>query len=302
MSPATYLPNPEIFVRGHAVVGEGPVVDQRTGELLWVDIPAGVLSRSPLARPGSAPRSASVVARAGMSLGAVAVRDRGGYVAAVGAGLGVIGADGAVDGGLALTVVHPVLPEPDRRMNDAKCDPAGRFWAGSTTLGFPPGGGALHCWDPDGGVRTALRGLDLPNGLGWSPDGSRFYLADSVRRVVLTAPFDPATGRLGPVRELLRYGSRDGMPDGLCVDEDGCLWIAVWGAGEVRRHDPRGRRLAVLRMPVSQPSSCAFGPDGTLYVTSASDGLRPGAEPLAGSVFALPSTAFRGAAVGTFGG
>ncbi|WP_329372367.1 SMP-30/gluconolactonase/LRE family protein [Streptomyces sp. NBC_00669] len=311
MSPATSLPAPEIFVRGHAVVGEGPVIDPRTNELLWVDIPAGVLSRTPLAAggsasgsadgsaDGSAPGSASVVARVGMSLGAVAVRDRGGYVAAVGAGLGVIGAAG---GGPALTVVHPLLPEPDRRMNDAKCDPAGRFWAGSTTLGFPAGGGALHCWDPDGGMRTALRGLDLPNGLGWSPDGSRFYLADSVRRVVLTAPYEPAAGRLGPLRELLRHDRRDGMPDGLCVDEDGCLWIAVWGAGEVRRHDPRGRLLAVLRLPVSQPSSCAFGPDGTLYVTSASDGLRHGAEPLAGSVFALPGTAFRGVAVGTFAG
>ncbi|SEG53281.1 Sugar lactone lactonase YvrE [Actinacidiphila yanglinensis] len=310
MSPASSLPAPELFARGRAAVGEGPVVDHRTGELVWVDIPAGVLVRSPLGAPGSP----SVAARVGMSLGAVAVRDRGGYVAAVGAGLGVIGPPGtaggtgpgagtdAGGGSLALTVVHPVLPAPDLRMNDAKCDPAGRFWAGSTTLAFADGGGALHCWDPSGGVRTALRGLTLPNGLGWSPDGSRFYLADSVRRVVLTAPFDPADGRLGPVRELLRWDSADGMPDGLCVDQDGCLWIAVWGAGEVRRYDPRGTCLAVLRLPVSQPSSCAFGPDGTLYVTSASEGLRPGTEPLAGSVFALPCTAFRGVPAGTFAG
>jgi sugar lactone lactonase YvrE len=309
-----HLPAPEVFVRGRAVVGEGPVVDERTAELVWVDIPSGILRRAALAGGGPA----AVAARAGMSLGAVAVRRSGGYAAAVGAGFGVIGPTGADnpsgaggvgagsgEGGAAgeLTVVHPVLPEPERRMNDAKCDAAGRFWAGSTTAGFPEGGGALHCWDPaDGGVRTVVTGLALPNGLGWSPDGRRFYLADSVLHVVFTADFDPEEGRVGPLRELVRLGASDGMPDGLCVDQDGCLWLAVWGAGQVRRYDPRGGCVAVVPMPVSQPSSCAFAPDGTLFVTSASDGLPPGAEPLAGSVLALPTTRWRGVPIGTFAG
>lgn len=292
MSPPVSLPAPEVFVRGSAVVGEGPVVDHRTGELLWVDIPSGVLNRAPLEGDGGPVEAA----RVGMSLGAVAVRRRGGYAAAVGAGLGVIGVDGA------LTVLHPLLPEPERRMNDAKCDAAGRLWAGSTTYGFPAGGGALHCWDPDGTVRTVVSGLTLPNGLGWSPDGRRFYLADSVRHVVFAADFDPADGHVGPLRELLRLDGRDGMPDGLCVDRDGCLWVAVWGAGQVRRHDPDGACRAVLQLPVSQASSCAFGPDGTLYVTSAREGIAPGAEPLAGSVFALPATRWRGVPVGAFAG
>jgi sugar lactone lactonase YvrE len=289
MSPVLTLPGPDIFVRDRATVGEGPVVDGRNGELVWVDIPAGELRRVPLDAPG-APRTV----RVGMNLGAVALRDRGGYVAAVRDGLGIIDAD-------RLTLTEPVLPQPDRRMNDAKCDTAGRFWAGSTTMDFQPGRGALLCWDPDTGVREVLHGLTLPNGLGWSPDDATFYLADSMARVLLAAPYDGSTGTIGELRQLVTLGSRDGLPDGLCVDDEGHIWLAVWGAGQVRRYDPRGRQVAVVTLPVSQPSSCAFGPDGVLYITSAAEGTSPDREPLAGSVFAL-STEYRGVSVGSFRG
>lgn len=289
MSPVLTLPVPDIFVRDRATVGEGPVVDGRGGEFAWVDIPAGELHRVPLDAPGT-PHTV----RVGMNLGAVALRDRGGYVAAVRDGLGIIDAD-------RLTLTEPVLPQPDRRMNDAKCDTAGRFWAGSTTMDFQPGCGALLCWDPDTGVREVLHGLTLPNGLGWSPDDATFYLADSMARVLLAAPYDGSTGTIGDLSQFVTFGSDDGLPDGLCVDEEGHIWLAVWGAGEVRRYDPRGRQVAVVTLPVSQPSSCAFGPDGVLYITSAAEGTSPDREPLAGSVFALP-TEYRGAVVGSFRG
>jgi sugar lactone lactonase YvrE len=280
------LPAPDVFVRDRATVGEGPVVDGRSGELAWVDIPAGELHRVPLG--GGAPRTTGI----GMNLGAVALRDLGGYVAAVRDGFGFVDDD-------ELSLVQPVLPQPEFRMNDAKCDRTGRFWAGATTMDFQPGRGTLLCWDPDAGVRTVLDGLTLPNGLGWSPDDATFYLADSMTHVLLTAPFDRDTATVGELRQLTAVD--DGLPDGLCVDEDGHVWLAVWGAGEVRRYDPAGRPDAVVRLPVSQPSSCAFGPDGTLYITSAAEGISPDREPLAGSVFALP-TAFHGAPVGTFRG
>jgi sugar lactone lactonase YvrE len=289
MSQIVTLPIPDILVRDRATVGEGPVVDGRTGELAWVDIPAGELRRVPLDASGT-PRTV----RVGMNLGAVAVRDRGGYVAAVRDGLGIIDAD-------RLTLIKPILPQPDRRMNDAKCDTAGRFWAGSTTMDFRPGRGALHCWDPDTGVRDVLDGLTLPNGLGWSPDDTMFYLADSMARVVLAARYETSTGTIGEVRRHVTLDGRDGLPDGLCVDDEGYLWLAVWGAGQVRRFDPRGRLVAVVPLPVSQPSSCAFGPDGVLYITSAAEGTSSAREPLAGSVFALP-TKYRGVGVGSFRG
>jgi sugar lactone lactonase YvrE len=280
------LPAPDIFVRDRATVGEGPVVDGRSGELAWVDIPAGELHRVPLG--GGTLRTTGI----GMNLAAVAVRNRGGYVAAVRDGLGFIDDDG-------LSLVQPVLPQPEFRMNDAKCDSAGRFWAGATTMDFQPGRGTLLCWDPVAGVRQVVDGLTLPNGLGWSPDDATFYLADSMTHVLLAAPFDRDTGTLGELRPLVRVD--DGLPDGLCVDHEGHIWLAVWGAGEVRRYDPTGRLVAVVTLPVSQPSSCAFGPDGTLYITSAAEATSPDREPLAGSVFALP-TALRPAPIGSFDG
>ena len=290
MTAIRTLPVPDLFVRGRATVGEGPVVDGRSGELAWVDIPAGELHRVPL-DASAAPRTI----RVGMNLGAVALRDRGGYVAAVRDGLAIIDDTGT------FTLVEPILPQPDRRMNDAKCDTSGRFWAGSTTLDFQPGHGALLCWDPDSGVREVVTGLTLPNGLGWSSDDTTFYLADSMARVLLTARYDRSSATLGELRPLVSLDGGDGLPDGLCVDAEGHIWLAVWGAGQVRRYDPAGRQVAVVPMPVSRPSSCAFGPDGVLYITSAAEGTSAEREPLAGSVFALP-TGCRGAAVGSFRG
>ena len=281
--------SPEVFVPCDARVGEGPVVEQAAGRLLFVDIPRGRLLRADLRESGPA----TEVARVGMSLGAVGTRRGGGWVAACAAGFGFLGTDGS------LAVEHPILADPALRMNDAKCDSAGRFWAGSTELDFTPGRGALHCWDPETGVRTVVEGLTLPNGLGWSPDDTVFYLADSIRRVVLTSTFDVRNGTIGRLSELIHID--DGLPDGLCVDEDGCLWLAVWSTGEVRRYDPRGRLMATVRFPVSQPSSCAFGPGGVLYVTSARQEVDPGREPLAGSVFAV-DVGVGGAPVGVFEG
>lgn len=267
--------NPEVFVPCDAAVGEGPVVDHAAGGLLFVDIPRGRLLRADLRVSGPATELAAI----GMSLGAVAPRRSGGWVAACARGFGTLRPDGD------LTVQYPVLDDPALRMNDAKCDSAGRFWAGSTESSFESGRGALHCWDPQRGVRTVVEGLTLPNGLGWSPDDTVFYLADSMRHVVLSAPFDVRTGTIGAFNELIQVD--DGLPDGLCVDADGCLWLAVWGAGQVRRYDPRGRLMATVRFPVSQLSSCAFGADGALFVTSAREGTHAAQEPYAGSVFVV---------------
>lgn len=266
----------ELAFEATAAVGEGPLWDEALGRLLWVDIPAGELhSWSPT-------DGAEEVKRTGTLLGAVAVRASGGLVAAVADGFATLARDGAA------TVLAPVSGAPRLRMNDAKCDPAGRFWGGSTALTAVAGAGALHCWDGRSSW-TAWEGMTLPNGLGWSPDGTVIYVADSGDGVVWSAPFDVETGTLGRRAPLIEIAPAEGVPDGLCVDADGCLWMALWGGGEVRRLAPDGRLLERVAMPVSQPSSCAIAPGGTLYVTSARAGLGAAAlarEPLAGSLFA----------------
>lgn len=272
------LPQPDVAIPATATVGEGPVIDRRTGRLCWVDIPEGVLRQDD---PSGAQPCVAVAL--GTQLGAVAPRAHAaGFAVAVADGFG-FWAGGRLD------LAAKALPEPYRRMNDAKCDSAGRLWAGSTHLDYVAGVGALHRWD--GTVCTVVRGgFALPNGIGWSPDDATMYLADSYAHVVLRADFDAVDGRVGEFTPLCRV--EPGMPDGLAVDGDGCVWVAVWGGGHIRRYSPGGRLLALVPLPVSQPSSCAFAEDGTLYITSARAGLDAptlAAQPHAGSVFALPT-------------
>ncbi|HVK22743.1 MAG TPA: SMP-30/gluconolactonase/LRE family protein [Actinokineospora sp.] len=280
---------PDLLIHAEADVGEGPVWDRRGGRLCWVDILAGLIHETDLA---TGTNTTSVL---GTSVGAVAPRGSAeGFAVAVAEGFGLW-----VDG--RLTVVDPVLPEPNRRMNDAKCDSRGRLWAGSTHLDFVEGAGKLHCWD-GGSSAVHAEGLTLPNGLGWSPDDSTMYLIDSVSHRLMRAPFDADAGHVGAFTELAKV--EPGLPDGLAVDTDGFIWVAVWGGAEVRRYSPAGDLAAIVPMPVSQPSSCAFTPDGTLVITSARRGLTEdelAGEPLAGSVFAV-ATRTQGVPVSAFGG
>lgn len=277
-----------LAVRAEAEIGEGPVLDARTGELCWVDLARGHLVRSDLGR-GVDHRW-----ELGTMLGAAAPRAvEPGFAVAVSDGFGFV-----VDG--ALEVVDPVLPTAATRMNDAKCDPLGRLWAGSTTLDLVPGRGALHRWDGRSPSTVVREGLTLPNGLGWNLGADTMYLADSATGTVMSAGFDVERGEVGAFRTLVTIDV--GVPDGLAVDVEGCLWVAAWGGSAVHRFDPAGRRVRTVRTPVTQPSSCAFAEDGTLYVTSARAGLDAAAlraEPLAGSVLSI-QTGTRGVPVAAF--
>jgi sugar lactone lactonase YvrE len=277
-------------------LGEGPAWDAQREELLWVDILAGLLHRARYSDGGLSMRS---TLSAGRHLGAavpVAGPD-GGWLLAAGQGFAHLAEDGAV------TLL--AQPEADRsgvvRMNDGACDPQGRFWAGSMAYDTTPGAGSLYCLDLDGSLRTVLTGATISNGLGWSPDGSTMYYADSGEGTVSAFDFDQATGQIERSRTLIRIASVEGCPDGLTVDDGGHLWVAIWGAGEVRRYTPEGHQAGTVRLPASQPSSCCFGgPDrSTLFITSAREGLDDGAlarEGSAGRVFHVPNVGVTGPA------
>lgn len=274
----------DIAVRAEASVGEGPFYNERTGVLSWVDILAGELFETTLASGDTTRLPGPGI------LGAAIPREHTeGYVLATGDGFELTTATDR-------RLVDRALPDPTYRMNDAKCDVGGRLWAGSTSMTFEPGAGALHRWDGEDTSSVVLDGLTLPNGLGWTTNNRRMFLVDSLLHTVLVGSFDGDEGVLGDLSQFASIS--DGLPDGLAVDEEDCVWVAVWGAGKVIRLSPDGRTLGVIDMPVSQPSSCCFGPDGYLYVTSARNGLGEAAlhdEPLAGSVFAI-QTGLSGAA------
>lgn len=251
-------------------LGEGPVWDPRRSELVWVDLHAGRVHRL---RPGAPGRPGQVrTAEVGTPVGCLAPRRSGGWVLATEKGFVLTDADLA----LLDPVRAPVLAADDGlRFNDGGCDAAGRFFAGTMADDDGHGRGSLLRLDPDGGVRTVLRGLTIPNGIGWSPDGSTVYHVDSGARTVFAADYDPATGGFGARRPLYRRADGDAVPDGLALDAEGAIWVAVWDGGEVVRLAPDGHVVSRIDVGVPRPTSVAFGGAGLerLYVTSARQGL-----------------------------
>lgn len=279
----------QVAVRATAMVGEGPLWDPRAGRLYWVDIDSGAVHRSDL------DTGADEQAVYGDNVSALALTGDGGLVTTMRRGYARLGRKGLAD-------VQAVLPD-GYRMNDAKCGPGGRFYAGGLRLDFAAGAGTLWSWDGCGPPARVREGLSQPNGLAWSPAADVFYLCDTVQRVVTAARYDPDTGHLGPPAALITFTGADGQADGMCADADGCLWIAMWGGAEVRRYDPRGRQIGRVPVPVSQPSCPAFAGGTRLAITSARAGLDAGQlhrEPLAGSVFEADA-GVAGVPVGRFG-
>ncbi len=270
-------------MRARAELGECPVWDG--DRLVWVDVHAGLVHRG------------DAVLAVGQPVGAVAPRTGGGLALALRDGFALLDADGE-----SLELVAAVESDrPHNRMNDGRCDPAGRFWAG--TMRQPAGGreGALYRLDADLEATRMIEGVGISNGLDWSPDAATMYYVDTLVRRVDAFDFDLAGGALDNRRPLIEIAPQDGAPDGLTVDAEGCLWLALWGGSALRRYAPDGTLEREVRLPVSRVTSCAFGgPDlRDLYVTSARRGLSSRqlqAEPLAGSVFRLrPGVAGRAA-------
>lgn len=265
---------PELFLQSEALTGEGPIIDGHT--LHWIDIPAGQVHRTN--RETLHTESIDL----GIVVGAVApIESAEGYAVACKKGFGIWRNN-------SLDLRDPFLHSPDYRMNDAKCDARGRFWGGSCHMEFIPGQGKLHRWDGGVNNQVMVEKLALPNGLGWNRENNLMYLADSITKKVFVSAFDLADDFIPEFRELITIDS--GLPDGLAIDNDGCIWLAVWGGSRVIQISPQGKIVSEHLFPVSQPSSCAFGEDGTLYVTSARGGISEvdlQEQPLAGSLFNL---------------
>jgi sugar lactone lactonase YvrE len=269
----------QVAAAAGAELGERPVWDANVDGLVWVDINAGLL-HCVTADGGDA-----VIASVGIPVGAAAPRAGGGYVLATLTGFQLLAADGTADG-------PPVVPAgmpPNVRFNDGACDPAGRFWAGTAARDGAAKTASLYRLDGDGSVTEVLSGVSESNGLGWSPDAATFYYTDSgePESRVRAFGFDPRAGTLHDERDLIRFRPDDGVADGLVVDADGCLWIAMWDGGSVRRYSADGELLGLYPVPVSRPTCPGFGgPDlDELYLTTAWEGLaddRREAEPLAG--------------------
>jgi len=248
---------------------EGPVwVDQ----LHWVDMLAGdVLS---LGWDGTVARR-----HVGHVVAALRPRASGGFVYAVERGF-------ALDDGIGT----PIRPLPDLwttdavRMNEGGCDPDGRFYCGSMAYAETAGAASLYRLDPDGRVTTVLGDLTISNGLDWSPDGRLAYYVDSATGRIDVMDYEGDRGLTGR-RPFVTVDA--GSPDGLTIDAEGGVWVAIWGGSAVQRFTPEGALSEVIPLPVTQVTACTFGGADLdeLFITTSREGLPAGEEPAAGSLF-----------------
>jgi sugar lactone lactonase YvrE len=260
-------------------VGEGPIWDGRFDVLRWVDINKGfVHTFSPEAGPLDR-------FELGQDVGFVVPLGSTQLLAGVRQGFAVLDGDGS------LQVVVPIARGlPHMRLNDGKADPAGRVWAGTMGIEDPGSDGSLYCLGRDWSLQLRLQSLTIPNGIGWSPDGATMYFTDTTWGRVDAFDYELTTGTMGQRRSFVTLPASSGMPDGLTVDEEGCIWLALWGGGAVHRYTPDGRLDTVLRVPAAQVTSCVFGgrDHRELFITSASLNLTSKEKddyPRAGSVF-----------------
>ena len=269
----------EVVIDLHARLGEGPCWDHRSGRLVWVDILAGLVHMTD-------PRTGvTTTVPVGTEVGTIALRGDEGYLLALRSAFATLDE--------AHVEITDQLPLPSgQRMNDGALDPSGRFVAGSIT-DERTATGALYTRDLDGSVRTLFGGVTVSNGLAWSSNGDRMFYVDSALQAIDVMDYDTGSGDVSGRRRWVTIPESDGTPDGLTIDAEGCLWVALWGGGRVRRYSPDAQIIGEVELPVSRPTSCAFGGDNLdrLFVTTAAVGATPDDPPhvLDGALFVVDS-------------
>ena len=283
---------PELVLDARAGLGEGPSWDAVSGRLIWVDIFACEVHRFD---PATGRDEVFPVER---PVGAAVPRAGGGIVVCRQGGIAAL--DPATGGLEELVAID--ADRPEMMLNDAKCDAAGRLFAGTLDVDETPEQGSLYRIDADLGLTRVLDRATCSNGIGWSPDGGTMYYVDSSIRRVDVLDYDPGAGSPSNRRGFLRLEGVP-QPDGLCVDVEGHVWVAFWDGWCVRRYRPDGTVDREVPLPVERVTSCCFGgPElADLYITTASPDEPDPRQPQAGGLFRLrpgvrgqPTHAFAG--------
>ena len=271
----------ELVVKHRAELGEGPIWDPSRGVLFWLDIINGQVH---VYDPGA---NTDRTIQLACKPTAVVVRKAGGLVIATDQGFGALDPDtGAYE-----PWTDPEADLPDNRFNDGKCDPAGRFWAGTMQNEGRGAVGAMYCLDIDRSVRKVFDGVQISNGICWSLDAATMYYIDTRSGGVDAFDYDIDSGEVSGRRRVVEIAADGGGPDGMTIDTDGHLWVAQWGSSGVYQYDPNsGKLLDKVNVPASSTSACWFGGADLdeLYITTAQENMseaQRAAEPLAGCLF-----------------
>ena len=264
-------------------LGEGPIWSPQTNCVTWTDITQNKFHTADLDTGTTQSFAAPSM------VGAIAHTRNGDFIAATQEGFAHVSIDGK------FSRVHTFLAA-DMRMNDGKVDPAGRFWAGSLALSFEKNRGSLYVLEKDGSYSSVLDDVTLSNGMGWSPDSNFFYYIDSIPGVLKRFDYESVDGRISNPVDLITFDTSKGIPDGMSVTSNGKIVVALWDGGRVEIYEPSGKKISEIKLGVSRPTSCTFGgADGNvLIVTTASQGIDLGKEPLAGKILAVTDTGLSG--------
>jgi sugar lactone lactonase YvrE len=264
----------ELLLDAKATLGEGPAWDAKTQTLYWVDI----LEKKIYA-------GTEILAQLDDFIGCLAPCKNGNLI--LGRRASFIDLEVAT---LRETVLATLTESPSNRINDGKCDPAGRFLAGTMDMNETEASGSLYAFDGRQ-TKSLISGVTISNGLAWSPDHKIFYYIDTPTREVRAFDYDLSTGEIANSRVAIYVPETMGWPDGMTSDVEGNLWIALWGGAQVTRWNPNtGQLLESISVPALQTSSCVFGGKdrNELYVTSARKGMSKAdliKYPLSGGLF-----------------
>jgi sugar lactone lactonase YvrE len=269
----------EVFSDCHDLLGESPRWHPNENRLYWVDIESGLVHSQ--ATEGKTPENRKL----SMKVGCLAFEKSGGFLLATSKGILSWNSD--------RSILTPLVdPEPGKsgaRFNDGLVDANGRFWAGTMTE--TDASSCLYRLDPDLSINKMVTGVTISNGIGWNKESTRMYFTDTMKHVIWLYDFNLLTGTLSNQRVFLEVDG-PGLPDGLAVDTDGNVWIALCGSGIIQVHDPAGVLLNEIHFPTKCITACTFGGTGLteLFVTSSRSLLESNdqlSDPLAGSVFRI---------------
>jgi len=288
----------DVFDRRLCELGEGPMWDERTGEVFWVDIMSSAVHAKKL--DSGATRTITTPS----IVGAVLPRRGDGFLVALEHGPAFLSDDGEVSRLQTFADADGEAPEVAVRANDAKCDRRGRCYVGTMAHGADPGCGSLYRLDPgETTLERVLTGVTISNGTAWSADETTMYYVDSMTHRFDAFDYDVETGAISNRRAIVEFAEEDGLPDGMTIDAEDCLWVAFWGGGAVRRYTTDGELVQTIELPTPQVTSCAFvGPAlDRLVITTARLGLTGDGDELSGATFvADPGVA--GTPTAAFGG
>jgi sugar lactone lactonase YvrE len=273
-----------------SLLGEGPVWDARRNVICWVDIINGEIHEY---APQQKKHTTIPVHQ---MIGSLAVCTNGNFITALQNGFAFID---RITGEVKM-ITDPENHLPNNRFNDGKCDPAGRFWAGTMSLSEEPNAGNVYMIENNSPHAKKIESVTISNGLAWSLDHHTMYYIDTPTFEVLAYDYDQETGHISNKRIIMKIAEENGSPDGMTIDNEGMLWIAHWDGWQVIRWDPNnGERLHRIHLPAAKITSCTFGGENLndLYITSAKVGLTNNdleKQPLAGSLFVIHNCGHKG--------